>query len=47
MENNIKENNHMELGTFSFLQLGWWVWHIIAIVGVFYLGHIFGSSVFR
>lgn len=47
MEENIKENNNIELGTFSFLQIGWWVLHIIAIVAVFYLGHLFGSAVFR
>ncbi len=35
-----------DLGTFDFLKTGWWVWHIIAILGVFYLGYIFGGSIF-
>ncbi len=35
-----------DLGTFQFLKAGWWVWHIIAIAGVFYLGYIFGGSIF-
>ncbi|NLO21125.1 MAG: hypothetical protein GX119_03905 [Syntrophomonadaceae bacterium] len=35
-----------DLGTFDFLKTGWWVWHIIAIAGVFYLGYVFGGSIF-
>ncbi len=35
-----------DLGTFRFLKAGWWVWHLIAIVGVFYLGYILGDSIF-
>ncbi|KUG04492.1 hypothetical protein ASZ90_018083 [hydrocarbon metagenome] len=35
-----------DLGTFNFLKAGWWVWHIIAIAGVFYLGYILGESIF-
>jgi hypothetical protein len=40
-------NNDMELGTFEFLKTGWWVLHVIAILGVFYLGYLFGGSIFR
>ncbi|MGE5405160.1 MAG: hypothetical protein ACM3PP_09475 [Candidatus Saccharibacteria bacterium] len=47
MDNEIRETKTIELGTFSFLQLGWWVLHIIAIVLVFYLGHLFGNVIFR
>jgi hypothetical protein len=35
-----------DMGTFRFLKAGWWVWHVIAIVGVFYLGFVFGGSIF-
>lgn len=44
------ENNHTgaregyDLGTFNFLQAGWWILHFAAIAGVFYLGYIFGGS---
>ncbi|MGE5416216.1 MAG: hypothetical protein ACM3UZ_05515 [Acidobacteriota bacterium] len=47
MDNDVRESEAIELGTFSFLQLGWWVLHIISIVLVFYLGHLFGNVIFR
>jgi len=40
------EDDAYRLGTWSFLKAGWWVWHIIAIVGVFYLGWLYGGSIF-
>jgi hypothetical protein len=36
-----------DLGTWSFLKTGWWILHVIAIVGFFYLGYLYGASVFR
>jgi nitrate reductase NapE component len=36
-----------ELGTFEFLKTGWWILHVVAIVGVFYLGYLFGGSLFK
>ncbi|MEN6350085.1 MAG: hypothetical protein ABFD08_11900 [Syntrophomonas sp.] len=47
MENNeVKTRENYELGSFSFLKTGWWIWHIIAIVAIFYLGFAFGGSIF-
>lgn len=40
-------SSEYELGTFEFLKTGWWVWHVIAIVGIFYLGYLFGGSLFK
>ncbi|MGI6488010.1 MAG: hypothetical protein GX964_02195 [Syntrophomonadaceae bacterium] len=37
----------MELGTFHFLRTGWWIFHIIAIAGFFYLGWLYGGAIFR
>lgn len=45
-ENQLKTEDGYELGTFHFLKAGWWIWHIIAIVGVFWLGYLYGGSVF-
>lgn len=45
--NEVKTRGDYELGTFEFLKTGWWVWHVIAIVGIFYLGYLFGGSLFR
>lgn len=43
---NINGSN-IELGTFRFLGTGWWIFHIIVIVGVFYLGWLYGGALFR
>lgn len=43
----VKSTESYELGTFEFLKTGWWVWHVIAIIGVFYLGWVFGGAIFR
>lgn len=40
-KNDINTKNAYDLGTFHFLQVGWWVWHVIAIVGIFYLGSLY------
>ncbi|MGI6469143.1 MAG: hypothetical protein GXZ09_06840 [Syntrophomonadaceae bacterium] len=42
-----KEAKDIELGSFAFLRSGWWVLHIVAIAAVFYLGWMFGGSIFR
>ncbi|MDI6871720.1 MAG: hypothetical protein QME79_10280 [Bacillota bacterium] len=36
----VKDRNLLNGTTWEFLQTGWWVLHIIAIVGVFWLGHL-------
>lgn len=46
-DNDVKRDDRTDLGTFSFLQTGWWVLHIIAIIVVFYLGYVFGAPLFR
>lgn len=47
------DNNHetqtregYDLGTFNFLKVGWWVWHVVAIAIVFYLGYLYGGRMF-
>ena len=45
-EQEIKREGY-DLGTFNFLRAGWWILHIVAIVGVFYLGYLYGGSVFK
>jgi hypothetical protein len=47
LEDQIKQENRYELGTWGFLQLGWWVLHIVAVVAVFYLGYLYGAAIFR
>lgn len=46
-DDNVRGNTNMELGTFAFLRTGWWVFHIIVILAVFYLGWLYGGSMFR
>ncbi|SHG79953.1 hypothetical protein SAMN02745221_00990 [Thermosyntropha lipolytica DSM 11003] len=41
-----KTETGYDLGTFNFLRAGWWIWHIIAILGIFYLGWVFGGAIF-
>jgi hypothetical protein len=36
----------VELGTWSFLRPGWWVLHVVGIVGVFWLGSLYGKNIF-
>ena len=45
-DNEVQTRDTYELGTFEFLKAGWWVWHVVAIGGIFYLGYLFGGSVF-
>jgi len=45
--NEVKTANDYDLGTFRFLRVGWWVWHVVAIGIVFYLGYLYGGSLFR
>ena len=45
-DTNVRHEDGYDLGTFNFLQTGWWILHFIAIVGVFYLGYLFGDSIF-
>jgi len=33
-----------DLGTFSFLQPGWWIAHIVAIIGLILLGKELGEN---
>lgn len=48
MENDeVKHDSNYELGSFHFLRSGWWLLHVIAIAAVFYLGYLFGGSLFR
>jgi len=45
-DREIRTEEGYDLGTFNFLKAGWWILHIVAIVGVFYLGYLYGGSVF-
>ena len=42
----LKTEDGYDIGTWHFLKTGWWILHIIAIAGVFYLGWVFGDAVF-
>ncbi|MGI6453255.1 MAG: hypothetical protein ACOX0E_07330 [Syntrophomonadaceae bacterium] len=42
----LKTKDGYDIGTWHFLKTGWWILHIIAIPGVFYLGWVFGDAVF-
>jgi hypothetical protein len=42
----LKSGEDNDLGTFHFLRAGWWIWHVIAIAGIFYLGWLWGGRVF-
>jgi len=44
--NDIRTDEGYDLGTFNFLKAGWWILHVVAIAGVFYLGFLYGGSVF-
>lgn len=46
-ESDIKTKEGYDLGNWHFLKTGWWVLHIIAIAALFYLGYLYGASVFR
>lgn len=39
-------SDRYDLKTWGFLQTGWWILHILAIVLVFYLGYLFGPELF-
>lgn len=43
-QSNATKTGGYDLGSFEFLKAGWWVWHIIAIAGIFYLGYLYGVS---
>lgn len=45
-DTNVRHEDGYDLGTFNFLQAGWWILHVIAIAGVFYLGYLFGDAIF-
>lgn len=47
MEDNIRDEQNYDLGTWGFLKLGWWVLHVVALVAVFYLGYLYGDMIFR
>ncbi len=36
-----------DLGTWQFLRPGWWFLHAVSIIGLFYLGFLFGDIMFR
>jgi len=42
----LKSEENLDLGTFRFLKAGWWIWHIIAVAVIFYLGWLWGGRVF-
>jgi hypothetical protein len=44
--NEVQTRDGYDLGTWAFLRTGWWILHIIAIVGLFYLGYLYGARVF-
>lgn len=41
-----KTEEGYDLGTFNFLKAGWWVLHVVVIVGLFYLGYLYGGTFF-
>jgi hypothetical protein len=45
--NELKTKDAYDIGTFHLLKAGWWVLHVIAIGVVFYLGYLYGASVYR
>jgi len=48
MENTQYKNaDGYDIGTWHFLKAGWWILHVVGIAGVFYVGWLFGGSVFR
>jgi hypothetical protein len=46
MDEEHRSDAPVELGTWSFLRAGWWVLHVIAIVGIFWLGSLYGHRIF-
>lgn len=34
-----------DLGAFNFLKAGWWILHIAAIAGIFYLGVYYAGKI--
>ncbi len=42
----LRSQDGYDLGTFHFLKVGWWVLHVIGIAAVFYLGFLYGGTVF-
>jgi|GEM_PF-322073 len=45
-DNELKTQDGYDIGTFHFLKTGWWIFHVIVIALVFYLGYLFGDSIF-
>jgi hypothetical protein len=43
----MKEKDGYELGTWGFLKTGWWILHVVALAVVFYLGYLYGASLYR
>lgn len=44
---SMKNADGYDIGTWHFLKTGWWVLHVVGIAAVFYVGWLFGGSVFR
>lgn len=40
MDSRTERRNVLDGSTWEFLRSGWWIVHVIALVGVFYLGMI-------
>lgn len=45
-DNSMKIKESYDLGTFEFLKTGWWIWHVVVIAAVFYIGYLFGGNMF-
>lgn len=45
-DSELRTEDGYDIGTFHFLKVGWWIWHIIATAGVFYLGYLWGGNLF-
>ena len=45
-DNELKTEDGFDIGTFHFFNTGWWIFRILVIDAVFYLGYLFGDSIF-
>lgn len=46
-EKDSPARENYDLGIWQFLRAGWWFLHIVSIIGLFYLGYLFGNAYFR
>lgn len=46
MRHDIEEKHPVNLGSWSFLQPGWWILHLVSVVFLFYLGYLLGRPIF-